>query len=181
MNKPAGFTHDNKDNKTVDWYTPPWVFERLGLQFDLDPCQPKEPIPWIPAAKHYWKEIDGLSQPWFGNVWLNPPYGDNTPDWLAKMHSYRNGIALVFARTDTKWFHEFCAKADAILFLKGRVSFVDGLGVTGKGGAGAGSMLIAWGGVNVQALEGMQDIGFLVKPMQVTADEAQGDLFGIAA
>lgn len=161
--KAAGFTHDNKDNKTVDWYTPAWLFEKLGIYFDLDPCQPKEKIDWIPAKQHYWKEIDGLTLSWHGNVWLNPPYGNKTEDWLEKMHKYRNGIALVFARTDTKWFHNFCIKADAILFLKGRIQFVDGLGVTAKGGAGAGSMLIAWGGVNVQALENMKDMGLLVK------------------
>ena len=38
--KATGFTHDDKNNKSVDWYTPAWIFERIGLQFDLDPCQP---------------------------------------------------------------------------------------------------------------------------------------------
>jgi hypothetical protein len=47
---------------------------------------------------------------------------------LEKMHYHRQGVALVFARTDCKWFHDYVAKADAILFLKGRVKFVDGLG-----------------------------------------------------
>jgi hypothetical protein len=83
--------------------------------------------------------------------------------WLKKMHSHRNGIALVFARTDCAWFHESVAKADAILFLKGRVKFVDGLGATGGSGAGSGSMLVAWGADNVDALESMQDMGFLTR------------------
>jgi len=160
--KAAGFTHDNKDNASVDWYTPPWVFQRIGLDFDLDPCQPPDGIEWIPAKQRYSIHDDGLTQPWSGRVWLNPPYGKHTPAWLERMHNHRNGIALVFARTDCAWFHESVAKADAILFLRGRVKFVDGLGVTGGRGAGSGSMLVAWGRENVDALLAMRDLGHLV-------------------
>lgn len=161
--KKTGFTHDDKDNISVDWYTPPWIFESLGLHFDLDPSSPVGGVPWIPVSNIFTEKDNGLEQDWFGNVWLNPPYGRLTYSWLEKMHSYRNGIALVFARTDCAWFHDFCAKADAILYLKGRVKFVDGLGKTGNSGAGSGSMLIAWGADNVRALEGMSDKGLLVK------------------
>lgn len=161
MSKAAGFTHDNKFNVSVDWYTPPWVFERLGLRYDLDPCQPEQGIPWIPAMARYSLVDDGLTAPWFGRVWLNPPYGKHTGAWLQKMHQHRNGIALVFARTDCAWFHDYVAKADAILFLRGRIKFVDGLGVTGGGGAGCGSMLVAWGESNIEALRGMVDLGHL--------------------
>ena len=79
------------------------------------------------------------------------------------MHHHSNCIALVFARTDCKWFHNYCAKADQILFLSGRVKFVYGLGVTAGSGAGSGSMLISWGDVANQALYNMKDKGFLVK------------------
>lgn len=161
MSKP-GFSHESQSNVSVDWYTPPWIFERLGLQFDLDPCQPETPISWIPAARTYSLKDDGLTSPWDGLVWLNPPYGKHTPAWLEKMHKHRNGVALVFARTDCRWFHEYCARADAILFLSGRVRFVDGLGATGGGGAGSGSMLIAWGPQAVAALRNMRDVGYLV-------------------
>lgn len=157
--KKAGFTHDNKDNKSVDWYTPAWIFEALALQFDLDPCHPANRIPWIPTTQTYSLPQDGLSLPWKGRVWLNPPYGKNTSDWLAKMHNHRNGVALVFARTDCAWAHDYVFKADAILFLKGRIKFVDGLGVTGGSGAGCGSMLVAWGDACVAALRGMADKG----------------------
>lgn len=158
----AGFTHDSVKNASVDWYTPPWIFEKLGVEFDLDPCQPPEGVPWIPAKKRYSIVDDGLAQPWEGRVWLNPPYGKHTPDWLEKMDAHRNGIALVFARTDCKWFHGPVVKSDAILFLKGRVKFVDGLGVTGNAGAGSGSMLVAWGVDNVRALERLRDLGYIV-------------------
>ena len=101
-----GFAHEDKNNLSVDWYTPPWVFERMGLQFDLDPCAPTGGVPWIPAIRHYDLEDNGLTAYWFGKVWLNPPYGKETPKWLAKMHQHRNGMALLFARTDCAWFHD---------------------------------------------------------------------------
>ena len=161
-NKTRAWTHDSINNKSEDWYTPPHLFEDMGLEFDLDPCAPVGGVPWIPATRHYSIEDDGLNQEWVGKVWLNPPYGKHTLSWLSKMHNHRNGVSLVFARTDTKWYHDYVAKADAILFLKGRIKFVDGLGKTGGSGAGSGSMLIAWGDDNVEALKRMSDKGHLV-------------------
>ena len=158
----SGFTHEPPASVNVDWYTPPWIFERMGLLFDLDPCQPVGGVPWIPTCKYYTEADDGLIQPWHGLVWCNPPYGKYTARWLKKMHEYRNGVSLVFARTDTAWFHDYVAKADAILFIKRRVSFVDGLGVAGGSSAGAGSMLVAWGAPSVAALESMSDLGLVI-------------------
>lgn len=162
--KAAGFTHDNKDNATVDWYTPKWIFDELRLKFDLDPCAPEGGVPWIPAAKTYSLKDDGLKQPWEGLVWCNPPYGKYTSDWLKKLSGHKNGVALVFARTDCKWFHSYASTADKILFMQGRVKFVDGLGVTGGGGAGSGSMLLAWGKESALAVEMFAENagGFLV-------------------
>jgi len=155
----SGFTHDSVNNASVDWYTPSWIFQRMDVMFDLDPCQPETPIPWVPTWRTYSEKDDGLTSPWAGRVWLNPPYGKHTGVWLKKMHEHRNGIALVFARTDCAWFHDYVAKSDAILFLRGRIKFVDGLGATGGGGAGSGSMLIAWGSDNVDVLRTMIDLG----------------------
>ena len=55
-----------------DQYTPPWIFEALNIQFDLDVCAPEGGIPWIPATNHYSIKDDALTQPWYGNVWMNP-------------------------------------------------------------------------------------------------------------
>lgn len=148
----SGFTHESAAAETVEWYTPGWLFEQLGLEFDLDPCHPEgERLPWVPALFRYTKQDDGLASPWFGRVWLNPPYGRETERWLARMHEHRNGIALVFARTDTNWFHRHVAAADGVLFLNRRIQFVgrNGNPRPGKDGKvsspGCGSMLVAWG------------------------------------
>lgn len=156
----VGFSHESHKNVSVDWYTPKWVFNAMGLGFDLDPCSPAVKVPWIPAGKIYTETDDGLTKPWEGRVWLNPPYGGGTPAWLKKMHEHRYGVALVFSRTDCGWFHDFVANSDAVLFLKGRVKFVDGLGVTGGSGPGSGSLLAAWSPDCVEALASMGDRGF---------------------
>ena len=152
----TGFTHDSVDNKTVDWYTPAYVVDTLrecGANFTLDPCAPAGGVPWLNMPKHYSLADDGLKQSWDGeSVWLNPPYGRNTPVWLEKLADWNTGIALVFARTDCAWFHEAVKVASAALFLKGRIKFVDGLGKTAGNGAGAGSMLIAYGHENAEVL-----------------------------
>ena len=162
-----GFGHEDRGSTNVEWYTPPEIFERLNLWFDLDPCHPEKPLPWIPATRRYNVNDDGLTKPWIGRVWLNPPYGKHTIEWLAKMHGHRHGVALVFARTDCKWFHDYVAKSDAVLFLKGRVRFVDGFGVSGGSGAGSGSMLVAWGSDCVEALANMASYGHLVMNKQL--------------
>jgi hypothetical protein len=157
-----GFSHESQKSKSIDWYTPKHVFDSLNVEFDLDPCCPQGGVPWIPAKSHYSLPFDGLSMPWNGFVWCNPPYGKETVKWLTKMGNHNNGVALVFARTDTKWFHDVVAKADAILFLSGRIQFVDAYQKTGGSGSSCGSMLVAWGDKGVAALKGMKDEGFLV-------------------
>ena len=72
------------NNTSDDYYTPPFIFEQLGLQFDLDVAAPVGGVPWIPAANHYSILDDGLSKEWFGVVWCNPPYSDVTP-WAKRM------------------------------------------------------------------------------------------------
>tara|TARA_A100001201_G_C4038607_1_gene185941 strand:- start:357 stop:863 length:507 start_codon:yes stop_codon:yes gene_type:complete len=142
----------SKNDKTeVDWWTPPEVFEKLGLQFDLDPAAPQGGVPWLPTNNYYTKEDNGLEKDWYGNVWLNPPYGRFTGSWLDKFIEHGNGIALVFARTETIWFHKYALQADSLLFTKGRFKFAKN-GVQ-KDYASIGSLFIACGNQNSQALK----------------------------
>lgn len=175
LDKKIGFTHDSAKNISVDWYTPKWVFDSLGITFDLDPCHPKNIIPWIPVKKTFNIEDDGLKQKWEGNIWCNPPYGNETKLWLKRMHEHRNGISLVFARTDCLWFHDYVKYADGVLFLKGRIKFVDGLGKTGDSGSDCGSMLISWGKENTEVLKRLSNLGFFVEGEK--EEEDVNDLF----
>jgi hypothetical protein len=144
------------------WLTPPRIIESLG-QFDLDPCSPLD-RPWDTAKKHYTIEDDGLVQSWEGRVWMNPPYGPPMPKWLEKLANHPGGgIALTFARTETKAFHEFVwDKADALLFLRGRLKFHRSDGIVSKKDPGSPSVLIAYGKENVKALENCELDGKIV-------------------
>jgi hypothetical protein len=134
-----------------EWLTPPAVIKSLG-DFDLDPCSPVI-RPWDTAKAHFDINSDGLKMPWFGRVWLNPPYGDQTFDWMKKLADHGNGIALIFARTETKGFHaQIWGRADAVFFLKGRLKFFHVTGEQG-GSANAPSVLVAYGNDNVEALK----------------------------
>lgn len=150
--KQLGFTHESQHNESKEWYTPPYIFEALGLRFDTDPASPgKEFVPWIPVARHITRQENGLITPWTGRVWLNPPYGQDTPKWVRLFADYPDGIMIVFARTDTRWFHDYATKCDAMLFIRSRVKFIRADGKRGQG-AGAGSMLLANGRECVQAI-----------------------------
>lgn len=133
--------------RSNEWYTPPEVFDALGLRFDLDPCSP--PLPdadWIPADRRISLPDDGLSAEWQGRVWLNPPYGREAGAWLRRLADHGNGIALVFARTDVRWWHATVPTADAVCFVEGRLTFLRPAGSPpAPGNSGGPSALIAWG------------------------------------
>ena len=149
-----GFTHESTYNESKEWYTPKYIFDALDLCFDMDVCSPgKDVVSWIPAERHLTIADDGLTSNWRGTVWCNPPYGMDTPKWMQKLCKHGDGIALVFSRTDTNWFHDYAAKSDGILFISKRVQFIQskqaesyakGFPVKNSG-SGAGSMLIAYG------------------------------------
>lgn len=166
MSNTKGFTHESTHNESKEWYTPKYIFDALGIQFDLDPCSPGAAVvPWVPARRHISLPENGLTAHWEGKIWGNPPYGSDTPKWLEHLSVVGNGIALVFARTDTKWFHKYVPKANAVCFVQGRIQFgpakkdkinYPALYAAGKyepaGGCGAGSMLIAYGPNMAKAL-----------------------------
>lgn len=146
--------HLPNQGKTSEWYTPPHVFDALGLQFDLDPCAPQGGVPWIPATNHYATPQNGLVLPWHGRVWLNPPYGKETGLWVKRLAEHGDGIALVFARTDVRWWHDVVPMASAVCFVEGRLTFVAGAGQSAPGNSGGPSALIAYGDDCAQAVRG---------------------------
>lgn len=135
---------------THDWLTPPELLATLG-EFDLDPCA-SEFQPWRTARQQFTIHDDGLTREWAGRVWCNPPYGPHAARWLERCAAHGNAIALVFARTETTVFQDHVwPKADAMLFLRGRLSFrLPGGGRAGN--SGAPSVLIAFGKANADAL-----------------------------
>lgn len=158
--------HHSARMKNDEWLTPPHVteaFKEFG-EFDLDPCSPGDRRPWDTAKHHYGLPQDGLSEEWFGRVWLNPPYGRECVKWLDKLSEHNNGIALIFARTETKdFFEQVWSKASALLFIKGRLYFHYIDGSKAKANSGAPSVLVAYGEECAKILEKVGIEGFYVR------------------
>ena len=137
-------SHHKAKSMNEEWLTPPEILKALG-PFDLDPCAPTI-RPWNMAAKHYDITQNGLNLPWEGFIWCNPPYGKHNIVWLERMAEYGDGIALVFARTETEMFRRHIwPAADHLLFLHGRIHFHYVDGSRAKGNCGGPSVLIAYG------------------------------------
>ena len=147
-----GFSHEARNSTKIDWFTPPHIFNALGLTFDLDPCSAGEGKDCVPAINRYTIEDDGLKKDWFGLVFCNPPYGSQTSFWLEKMSQHKNGIALVFARSGTKWWQKLAPTTSLICFMSGRVKFINGQTNKIEAAAGADSVLMAWGDTSANAL-----------------------------
>jgi hypothetical protein len=95
-----------------DHYTPKWVFDALGVKFDLDVASSNSGFISVPAEKRYTPEDDGLAQPWNGFVWMNPPFSKPTP-WVDKFIEHGNGIALL-PFTRGQWWQRLWA-ADCLI------------------------------------------------------------------
>lgn len=115
-------------SKKDDWETPQDLFDELDEEFHFTLDAASSDLN-AKCEKHYTIEDDGLSQSWAGNnVFLNPPYGRTMKEWMRKAYeeSQRENttvVALVPARTDTAWFHDYVYGKAELRFLRGRLKF----------------------------------------------------------
>lgn len=124
------------------WLTPRWILDGLGT-FDLDPCA-CDAVPHWAAPRSFQKHDDGLSQPWSGRVFMNPPYSNTVP-WLQKHREHGNGISLVPASVESQvWRSDVWKFAHAVLMLNGRTRFANPDGSTTTGRPSRSVALIAW-------------------------------------
>ena len=126
--------HFKSGNK--EWETPESLFWPLKKEFNivLDTCATEANTKcnaWID------RKMNALSASWstmLANIgpdkagWMNPPYGREIDKWVRKAHeeSLKGAtiIALLPARTDTSWFHNYIHNKHEVRFLKGRIKFV---------------------------------------------------------
>jgi len=96
--------HELSVGQSDEWYTPPEVFKAIDLMFDLDVAGHWEITPWVPADCFYIE--NSLNKPWFGRVWMNPPFGARNGylPWAEKFVQHGNGIALAPDRTSAPWW-----------------------------------------------------------------------------
>lgn len=184
--RPGLGSHHATVGASDDWWTPSPVFEALGVQFDLDPCAPPEPLmPWLPATRRISVPADGLSLAWRGSVWLNPPYGQQVERWMRKLAAHGDGIALVPGRTDTAWYHAVIGAATVKCEIRGRITFIPGPGNPGasegrtNGNSGAPSILLGFGPRMGDAVLGSR-LGVMYRNPRPRMDDYQPTLWEFA-
>ena len=144
----AGIHHSSG---TDNWGTPIPFFSRLTKRFDfkLDACAEA----WNSKCDRFYTEADdGLFRAWESWTWCNPPYS-NILGWYRKAYEEalrgNSSVILTFARTDTKAFHQYALKASEIIFLKGRLKFIDPATQQPGNTAPAPSMLVIFDAENL--------------------------------
>ena len=104
----------NQDSGAFEYYTPPFIVDAartvLGA-IDLDPASSPQANRTVQASHFYTIDDDGLNQYWYGNVWMNHPFGrDRNPRWINKLRTeYEIGdveaaCCITFASTSERWF-----------------------------------------------------------------------------
>lgn len=112
---------DREAKRHDDWYTPRWLFDQLGVTFDLDVCAPIDPARrTVPARRYYTQDDDGLTQPWTGLVWCNPPYSAPQP-WMQRFAEHDNGMLLSVVSAKTGRMAPHWRTADRIVMFAGMV------------------------------------------------------------
>ena len=133
-NKP----HVSNNSGNNEWYTPAPLIEAaiqaMGT-IDLDPASSAIANKVVRAETFYTAEIDGLTQPWRGNVWMNPPYAQPLVAHFCEAVSakydakeIKRACVLVNNATETAWFQRMLGSAAALCFLRSRVRFIDPTG-----------------------------------------------------
>lgn len=107
------------------WETPQAFFDRLDAEFGFE--TDVRALPQNAKCAHFFTPaMDGLRQQWSGICWMNPPYGRQIGAWVKRAYeASRQGatvVCLLPARTDTKWWHEYCMRGE-IRLVRGRLRF----------------------------------------------------------
>jgi phage N-6-adenine-methyltransferase len=133
--------HVAQNSGENEWYTPPEFIEaarKVMGGIDLDPASSEIANQIVHAKYYFTKEDDGLKKPWYGNVFMNPPYASELIKQFASKFashvvdgSISQGIVLVNNATETAWFRELIDCASAVVFTSGRVRFLDPQGNPG--------------------------------------------------
>jgi phage N-6-adenine-methyltransferase len=165
-----------KSKPSDQCYTPPHITElivRVLGAIDLDPCADEKKH--IPAVAYYTQNDDGLSKPWFGRVFFNPPYscpGKWVAWFLQEYAAIRatEAIALLPAATDTNWMSPIL-KAQPVCFWKGRIKFLDENYKPMRQGARQSHVLVYWGNNPERFVDVFEAYGVIHLPTQFLGDK----------
>lgn len=162
----GGMSKWESTGNSDEWYTPSYIFDALGVRFDIDVAAPVNRTYCHVPANEFITE-DSLMREWTGFVWMNPPFGgrNGVIPWLDKMHRHGNGIALVPDRTSAPWFQNAARECELLMHLAGKPKFGRPDGSVGRQPS-TGITLLAYGGQAKIALDNAErnGLGLLLKP-----------------
>ena len=117
-------------SKKPDWQTPKWLFEKLDSHFHFmsDVCANDKNFL---CDIYYTEQNSCLDKDWEVINFMNPPYGRSIGQFIEKAYyewwdNDCTTVAVLPARTDTKWFHKYIYNKASIVFMKGRLKFEGG-------------------------------------------------------
>jgi len=150
-----------------DYETPPDLVADLKtvFPFALDVCASRPNV----CDRFYCPKDDGLEKDWHGLAWMNPPYGrhQRIDLWTrkAKTEARKAGctvVALLPARTGTRWWHRSVPWATLCVFVEGRLRFHLPGGEPAPYSAGFPSALVAWGDLTQPQADKLKSYGWAV-------------------
>lgn len=119
------FDNNKFDSNNQEWETPQILFDDLNKEFNFtrDVCASDA----NKKCNIFWSEQNScLDKQWDGINWMNPPY-KNMKMFIQKAFEQSCNaitVCLIPARTNTKWWHEWCMKGE-VRFICGRPKFGD--------------------------------------------------------
>lgn len=136
----------NQNSMNVEWFTPRMIVaaasEIMG-GITLDPACSVEAYTYQKEHSDMYYYEKGLSLPWHGNVWLNPPFGTTIKDWIRRMVALHQSevvdqaCCITFNSTETDWGQMLLPYPQ--FFFKRRVNYIQ-VGANGTAGSTKGSV-----------------------------------------
>lgn len=166
----------NLSHVSVDYGTPPYIVEAarntMGT-IDLDPASSPQFNKTVRAKKIFTEVDDGLTRPWYGNVYLNPPYSkkkgqSNQARWMDYLliEYHKNQVAqavcTVKSALSYNWFETLWDMLPVCL-IRQRPSFIKLDGTT-EGHASQGAAVF-YVGTNVDKfIANFKSLGRITTP-----------------